>query len=341
MRCLTNLLISLDNFQTFVQGLTNANKSANDYILGVCAAAILIFCIGLVWGLVIIWLKTRGPKKVGFLAGRLIHPDYIEQVVPSSEVRDSGTLSIIEEEPTPSNDPEFHDCLHHEPEMEMESSESERLLNSNVDLASPLIISNSFDSESEAAKRDKQFNRQVKAVRISFAICALFVMICGVLFFTKGASSFRASLHTTKHALNLTQDVANRALALTNDIISDKDSVLADFKNVTTISADDGQFCGQGTGATAKQIQDGVQTIRHEVNELNRQVNDQVQYFKNDIIQLISIIDDADQKLKYGEIFFYVAQGIAIVIGIMILGMLVVTWFSAKGISNRCTKISS
>jgi len=303
----------------------------------------LIFCIGLVWGMIIIWLKTRGPKKVGFLAGRLIHPDYNiekpEVVSSSSEVGDGRTLSIIEEEPTSSNHSEFRDSF--QDELEMESSETERLLNeSNVDLASPLIISNSIDSELEAAKRDKQFNRQVNAVRISFALSALLVMICGVLFFTKGASSFRASLHTTKHALNLTQEVANRTLALTNAIIDDKDKVLSDVKNVTTVSAD-GQFCGQGTGATAKQIQDGVQTIRHEVNELNRQVNDQVQYFKNDVIELISIINDVDEKLKYGEIFFYVTQGIAIAIGIMILGMLVVTWFSAKGISNRCTKISS
>jgi len=293
--------------------------------------------------MIIIWLKTRGHKKVGFLAGRLIHPDYTEQsvVVSASEVRDSGrTLSIIEEEPTSSNHSEFHDSF--QDELEMESSETERLLNeSNIDLASPLIISNSIDSELEAAKRDKKFNRQVKAVRISFALSALLVMVCGVLFFTKGASSFRASLHTTKHALNLTQDVAIRTLALTNAIIDDKDKVLSDVKNVTTVSADGGQFCGQGTGATAKQIQDGVQTIRHEVNELNRQVNDQVQYFKNDVIELISIINDVDEKLKYGEIFFYVTQGIAIAIGIMILGMLVVTWFSAKGISNRCTKISS
>ena len=120
----------------------------------------LIFCIGLVWGMVIIWLKTRGPKKVGFLAGRLIHPDYIEQpeVVSSSEVRDSGrTLSIIEEEPTSSNHSEFRDSF--QDELEMESSETERLLNeSNVDLVSPLIISNSIDSELEAAKRDKKFN---------------------------------------------------------------------------------------------------------------------------------------------------------------------------------------
>ena len=121
----------------------------------------LIFCIGLVWGMTIIWLKTRGHKKVGFLAGRLIHPDYhIEQseVVSSSEIRDSGrTLSIIEEELTSSNHSEFRDSF--QDELEMESSETERLLNeSNVDLVSPLIISNSIDSELEAAKRDKKFN---------------------------------------------------------------------------------------------------------------------------------------------------------------------------------------
>lgn len=134
-------------------------------------------------------------------------------------------------------------------------------------------------------------------------------------------------------------------MTLTDEIVNDKDKLLSDVKNATTAISgvsDDGKlFCDKGVGPTSKQIQDGVQTILREVHELNRQVNEQVQYFKNDIIQLISIIDDVDDKLKYGEIFFYVTQGIAIALGIMILGMLVVTWFSAKGVSNRCTKLSS
>ena len=168
-----------NNFEALAKGLANSSDSATDYIVGVCAAAMLIFAIALVWFMVIIGLKIAGQKKVGFLAGRLVHPDYDGS--NASEVRDGGTLPIIEEEPTGLSE-----------DLEIESPS---------DIASPLIISNTIDLE--AVKRDKKFERKVIAVRATFIIAGLCVLVCTALFYAKGVAMFRNSLDSTSHGLKV------------------------------------------------------------------------------------------------------------------------------------------
>ena len=83
-----------NNFDALVEGVTRQSSSSTstDYIVGVCAGAMLIFGVALLWGMVIIGLKIAGQKRVGFLAGRLEHPGC------SDEASDSGTLPAIPEE---------------------------------------------------------------------------------------------------------------------------------------------------------------------------------------------------------------------------------------------------
>jgi ABC-type Fe3+-siderophore transport system permease subunit len=53
------------------------NKEIQEnYILGITAGAMLIFAIALFMFIVLMCIKCAGPKRVGFLAGRLNHPDY-------------------------------------------------------------------------------------------------------------------------------------------------------------------------------------------------------------------------------------------------------------------------
>lgn len=47
-----------------------------NYILGITAGAMLIFAIALFMFTVLMIIKCAGPKRVGFLAGRLNHPYY-------------------------------------------------------------------------------------------------------------------------------------------------------------------------------------------------------------------------------------------------------------------------
>jgi hypothetical protein len=134
--------------------------------------------------MIIIGLKVAGPKRVGFLAGKLEHPGY-----GATAPRDVGTLNVIEEVP---------------PDASLDGgTESRSLLES--DLASPLIITNIIDADSEAARADKKFKKKVIAVRVTFVLSGLAVCVCGSLFYGYGMMAFRRSLDNTSLGLQVRQ----------------------------------------------------------------------------------------------------------------------------------------
>jgi hypothetical protein len=166
-----------NNIEAFITG-----TSTNNYIVGCCAAAMLIFAIALVWFMIIIGFKVAGPKKVGFLAGKLHHPDYD---LASSSTRDVGKLTVIEEETSFSSD-----------------TENESLIAS--DISSPFINARkSTENNSTFAQTDKKFKRKVIAIRGTFFVSGLCVIVCGALFYAKGMTMFRKSLESTSYGLEV------------------------------------------------------------------------------------------------------------------------------------------
>ncbi len=161
-----------NNIEAFISG-----TSTNDYIVGCCAAAMLIFAIALVWFMIIIGFKVAGPKKVGFLAGKLHHPDYD---LASSSTRDVGKLTAIEEETSFSSD-----------------TENESLIA--TDISSPFIKT----GKTTIAQIDEKFKRKVIAVRGAFFASGLCVIVCGALFYAKGMTMFRKSLESTSYGLEV------------------------------------------------------------------------------------------------------------------------------------------
>ena len=155
--------------------------------MGVCSAAILIFCIALVWFITIVVLKYCGQKKVGFLAGRLVHPNYDED----AEAEEQTRLSTIQEEPTVTVDGlEYEDSVH-----SSSSDNGSSLVNP---LTNPLIPD---DELVKAATKDNQFKRTVFAVRLGFVLSGILVIISGGLFYGKGVTGFKRSLDSTSHGL--------------------------------------------------------------------------------------------------------------------------------------------
>ncbi len=145
----------------------------------------LVFTIGLVWFIIIVGLKFAGPKKVGFLAGKLEHPQYDA----GARERDTGALTtVIEEYPLDDSQRD-------------ESTESRSLLESDCD--SPLIITNTIDADYEAAKADEKFKKKVIAVRVTFVLSGLAVIVCGSLFYGKGMSAVRRSLVNISQGLQV------------------------------------------------------------------------------------------------------------------------------------------
>ena len=315
-----------NNIETLVKAVQDDNiKSAESYILGVVSAAMLLFAIGLVWCMVIIILKIAGQKRVGFLAGRLEHPDYVsdEEVKESNEPRTPHSSTVGEQEDR----------------MEIEREEG--------DFASPLISgrNNSIGTDLEVTlQKEKKFKRKVWAVRATFVISGLCVLlVAGALFYAKGVTSFKNSLDSTSSGLHILQDTAYQVIKLTNDVGADKNLLIEGFDNVTSRAAaneGDLDFC-KGNGEVARQINTYVNQFKEEIKPLSQAVDENVELFQDDLNYLISMTEQVDNNLKDVNAFFYVTISISIVIGILILGMLVVVGFSSKGVANCCTRFAT
>jgi len=136
----------------------------------------------------------------------------------------------------------------------------------------------------------------------------------------------------------LIQDTAYEAIELTDTVGRDKDTLINDFGNVT--SSVSGQFC-EGDEAIAQQINGYVDEFKKQASEMNKEIQENVMLFQNDLQQVIKITEDVDNSLNDVNIFFYITVSISIIIGLLIVGMIIVSIFSAKGISNCCTKFST
>jgi len=306
-----------NNFQAFVKGLTHQSSSdtTTDYIVGVCAFAMLILAIALLWFMVIIGLNVAGKKKVGFLAGRLVHPDY------DDDAAKSGRLPVIEEEPT---------------STEVEEIESN--LEESGDLSTPLVINNdTTGSGLEREKRDRKFNRRVLAVRVTFALSGLMVIICGILFYSKGAASFKRSLNSMSQGLTLVQDAANGVITLTEEVVKDKDTLLTEFNQT---KMDVGESLCNGDNPLARRIKEHLGDIKAEIKTVNSEVEEQIHLFNDDLRDVIKITEDINDKyIEPAEIFFGISVGLSTIVNVVVISMLVVVFFAARGVENCFTKI--
>mmetsp|Transcript_24741 Transcript_24741/g.45497 ORF Transcript_24741/g.45497 Transcript_24741/m.45497 type:complete len:575 (+) Transcript_24741:159-1883(+) len=300
-----------NNFEALTSGLMGSSDTASGYITGICAGAMLIFGVALVWFMIIVGLKIAGQKRVGFLAGRLEYPD----VGPASnEVEDSGTLPVIEEEP----------------------EDIESLLDSEV--SSPLIISDNIYNELERAKQEKKFNRKVLAARVIFVLSGLCVIVASILFYAKGVTAFQKSLDSVHGGLELVQQTAYDAINITSNVLNEKDTLLGELKRTTRETG--GGLCN-GNGSIATRIKNDVAEFTSDIEDLSSMIDDNIAAFGNDLRHFVALTEEVDDKLKYAAIFFYIAVSISVLIIVLIVAMLVVTYFSAKGVSNCCTKFTT
>jgi methyl-accepting chemotaxis protein len=158
---------------------------------------------------VLLIIKCAGPKRVGFLAGRLNHPYY-----------DSTTPDLIDQDV------------------------------------------NNYD-----AKKEKKFKTKVSIVRLMFVISGLAVVICVVLFYSKGMAAFRTSLDETSQGLKLIDETANSATDILNSALVNTDKLVSEFNTIMT--ATDGQICKGDTD-----IATGIRDKFGEVDEVIEQFKD-------------------------------------------------------------------
>ena len=175
-------------------------------------------------------------------------------------------------------------------------------------------------------------------MRAVFVLSGLCVIVFSILFYVKGIAQFKESLNSVHGGLELIQQTSYKAINITETVIDDKDRLVQGFSETEEDLG--GTFC-HGNDQIATTINDYVDEFSSQIQELSKMVNDNLSSFSNDLREVISITEDVDDGLDNADIIFYVALSISIIVLLLIVSMLVVTYFSAKNVTNCCTRVTT
>lgn len=132
----------------------------------VVTASIIILILSLLWAVIILVMKCIGPNKMGFLSGRFLAPapfrpnDYLSVIRGDGDVNIDEIVSLHKTE----NDP-----------------------------TAPLVLSNVIEENDQIKKAHRKFSRRVKAVRATFLLSGLGVLVAGALYYGIAVKSFNSS----------------------------------------------------------------------------------------------------------------------------------------------------
>lgn len=283
-----------------VAALAEGGDAAVDYVVGILSGALLILAVAVMWALLLVGLRVCGQRRVGFLAGRLEHPDLRGD---DASRGDGGQLPLIEEEPADGY---------------------------------PLLVSEHSRKGPEATKRAKKFQRTVRANRAAFVLSGVAVIVSSILFLTNGIKSFQGSLVSVNDGLELVQKTAARAADVTNGFLEDKNSLGDVFQQTQQDTRQD--VCA-GDSLVAAKIRSEVSDFSSELSKLGSTIDDTFGSVADDLQTVVNLLDGAEGQLSSADIFLYIAIAVISLLLVIILAMLVVTYFSARDISNGCTKL--
>lgn len=77
-----------------------------------------------------------------------------------------------------------------------------------------------------------------------------------------------------------------------------------------------------------------------EIRDLNTQAEEQIRLFNDDLRQLIEVTEEVENKyVEPAAIFFGISIALSVIVNVLVLAMLVVVYFSSKGVENICTRV--
>ena len=94
-----------------------------------------------------------------------------------------------------------------------------------------------------------------------------------------------------------------------------------------------------GDSLVAAKIRSEVSDFSSELSKLGSTIDDTFGSVADDLQTVVNLLDGAEGQLSSADIFLYIAIAVISLLLVIILAMLVVTYFSARDISNGCTKL--
>jgi hypothetical protein len=133
------------------------------------------------------------------------------------------------------------------------------------------------------------------------------------------------------------QNIAVDAIDITNKFVRDKDTLVDVFENTTRDAG--GDLC-QGNSLIARLIRKEVGVLASQIDRVDALIDETLVSFGDDLQQVVTLLDGVDEKFDSTDIdiFLNIAIAVIVLLDSIIVAMLAVTCFSAKGVSNGCTK---
>lgn len=149
--------------------LYNTIQICVTFHFSVVIVSVIVLIVSIIWTCMILAFKCAGPRKVGFLAGRLAEPDPTRKISPRTSAE---FLSVIQEE-----------------DEAVDVDEGESLLSADLVASTPMVITDVMEEEARRVELETKFARKVTAVRAAFLLSGVGVIITQGLYYGKGVNS--------------------------------------------------------------------------------------------------------------------------------------------------------
>mmetsp|Transcript_10148 Transcript_10148/g.21980 ORF Transcript_10148/g.21980 Transcript_10148/m.21980 type:complete len:571 (+) Transcript_10148:153-1865(+) len=285
--------------------IEDGNDQQKEYVLGIIIGAIIIFCVALLWFLVIVILKILGQKKVGFFGGRFVRPGIQPEGGDGNE--EKGGVEVVM---APGGRDQDHEI-------------------------SEAVPADSTYDNAVDDKTEKRFATTVWTVRVLFVLSGIFVIISGGLFYGKGVVSFKNSIDEVRNGIDLVQSAAYKSIKLTDDVIQSQSNLEQEMEPTEEVVAD--QICGLDEEKT-EQLRSLYDAFVTKFDQLSAAIDGSLMDFNHDLRSLVALTEEIDSGLDAADAFFYVLIALSIIIIGLIVAMLVGVFFAWKDISNCFTK---
>lgn len=179
--------------------------------------------------------------------------------------------------------------------------------------------------------QERRLARTTRGVRTAFVLSAIAVIIACVVFYARGAGSFRASFDEVRRGIDLVQNAAGKAADLAENVMDAE-------RNVDSTVRAEGELCGLGEDLSAD-IRTGVITLQNTVGELAVKVDSTLDGFGEDLRSLVAITEELESQLDAADILFGVLIAISVIIIALVVAMLVGVIFAWRGVTNCLTKL--
>jgi hypothetical protein len=264
------------------------SKDANDYIKGLLASSIAMFCFFLVWITLLLVLKCCGPKRVGFW---------------------SGSIAPLPAEPQP---PKLGDGL--EASIDTQGSESKNFKRYKEDCE-------------EWRNKKNAFKRRLNIFRIIVLFCGTSIIVSATLMVSKGIASLVDILDGGRDVVKKVDTLTLQAIVLVDSFLETTTEALddtMDFLQATNGYCPNVResLCEDIFNATNCNFQGipyalEIEKVVGYFDGVRGLVFDEVVKFRADLVTMTEAVDEMDEKAKTFNWAFWVAASFALALAVL------------------------